>query len=134
MHNATVHIALGLSDHLDEFVTRVRRRLRTATVERFPFVSLTDPTDDLWTGTTRAMRAAGTIYFNLAGVSADDFARWVSQGHHRTIPRGLRPYRVTNRELYEVLTTPALLRKAKFYAANGERVPPPVDWVGDADD
>ena len=113
-----LEIALGLAQHLDEFV-RSLRGTAGRRVEAFPFPNLTRTADGPWQGICRAMVSATTLHFTVKGMTKENLRAWMARGGHLTELRfGQSGW--TNRELYEVLTNPILMKKTTFYEDAGD--------------
>lgn len=124
---ARISIALGLKRFIHAFTSQCAKH-RDGRVEMFPFMSLTEPDDTPWTGIRRAMDAADAIYFNLQGMTKENFQAWLRNGCQRFEPT-FRELGWTNRELYEVLTVEQWRAKATFYGDSGEEIDEPTDWL-----
>lgn len=74
------------------------------------------------------MDAADAIYFNLQGMTKENFQAWLRNGCQRFEPT-FRELGWTNRELYEVLTVEQWRAKATFYGDSGEEIDEPTDWL-----
>ena len=127
VHNSCEHITLGLSTHIDDFTKGVQGKVAAA-AEMFPFYSLTKPTDNLWSGTRRAMENTKSIHFNLQGMTQAHFQKFLKGGGKNFVPFP-GASNVTNRELYEVLTNSHLLEKTTFYDGIGKIIDAPLDWL-----
>jgi RHS repeat-associated protein len=112
-------IALGLGGRLPAFV---RDKLR-GKAEMFPFPSFTRASDGAWQGIQKAMNGSKAIHFNLEGVERATFRKWLDQGGHLAEPA---PGSIgfTNRELYEILTRPDLLKKTRWHGGSA-----PTSWL-----
>lgn len=111
VHNEYPDATWGLGEYLDDFVKRL-----DGSVERFPFLSLTDDADDLAGGLTHAMDRAGHNHFNFQGFNTSDYQAWRNSGGPGSLPFP-GSGNVTNWELHQLFNNH--LGNTTFYGAPG---------------
>jgi len=128
VHNSCWEIVLSVGAHINEFTQTIGAGAK-GTVVRWPFFPYSKATDTaMWPVIERALNATKHIYFNMKGMTKANFQEWLRKGYYKFAPNP-KGGGWTNRELYEVLTHPELLKKATFYDEFGNVIDAPLEWL-----